>query len=88
MYSAEPHLLLFRRQHPPHTHIWGTRGRGVDVDGETGPGVLSGTGRQLATESGREAERPRGRDLQVIRNGGCTDIRVTDTALLSELSAG
>lgn len=66
----------------------GNKRMGVDADGETGPVVLSGTGRQLATESSREAERPRGRDLQVIRNGGCTDIRVIDTALLSELSAG
>ena len=42
---------------------------GVDTDGETGPGVLSGTGQRLAGESGEEAEWLRGRDLQVILNG-------------------
>lgn len=29
---------------------------GVDADGETGPGVLSGTGQRLSGESGKEAE--------------------------------
>lgn len=61
---------------------------GVDTNGETGPGVLSGTGQRLAGESGKEAERLRGRDLQVIRNGGWMGNRVMDTALLSGLSAG
>lgn len=66
----------------------GTRRVGVDADGETGPGVLSGTGQRLAAESGKEAEWLRGRDLQVIRNGGWMEHRVIDTALLSGLSAG
>lgn len=89
MFSAEPHLLLFRRQHtPPSRHYYGERGGGVDADGETGPGVLSGTGQRLAVRSGKEAEWLRGRDLQVIRNGGCMEHRVIDTALLSGLSAG
>lgn len=56
---------------------------GVDDDGETGPGVLSGTGQPLVAETGKEAERPRGPDLQVIRNGGWTEHRVIDTPLLS-----
>lgn len=56
---------------------------GVDDDGETGPGVLSGTGQPLVAETGKEAEGPRGPDLQVIRNGGWTEHRVIDTPLLS-----
>lgn len=68
--------------------VVGNRRVGVDADGETGPGVLSGTGQRLARESGKEAEWLRGHDLQVIRNGGWTEHRVMDTALLSGLSAG
>lgn len=59
---------------------------GVDTDGETGPGVLSGTDQQLA---GKRCQKwLRGRDPQVIRNGVWTEYRVMDTALLSGRSAG
>lgn len=68
--------------------VVGNRIVGIDTDGETGPGVLSGTCQRLAGESGEEAEWLRGRDPQVIRNGGWMEHRVMDTALLSGLSAG
>lgn len=61
---------------------------GVDAYGETGPGVLSGTGQRLPGESSKEAEWLRGHDLQVIRNGDWMEHRVMDTRLLSGLSAG
>lgn len=64
--------------------VVGGNGVGVDTDGETGPGVLSGTGQRLA----EEAEWLRGRDLQEFHNGDWMEHRVMDTALLSGLSAG
>lgn len=61
----------------------GNRRAGADTDWETGPGVLSGTGQQLAGETGKEAEWLRGCDLLVICNGGWKENRVMDTELLS-----
>lgn len=68
--------------------VVGNKRAGADTDWETGPGVLSGTGRQLAGETDKEAEWLRGCDLLVIRNGGCKENGVMDTTLLSGLSAG
>lgn len=68
--------------------VVGNRRVGIDTIGETGPGVLSGTGQWLAEESGEETEQLRGHNLQVIHNGGEMEHRVMDTALLSGLSAG
>lgn len=65
MFSAEPYLLLVRRQHPPSRHYYGDCDENkwveVDTDEETGPGVLSGTGQQLAGK--RCKEWLRGHDL-------------------------
>lgn len=58
------------------------------IDGETGPEVLSGTGQQLAGESGKEAGWLEFLTSLVICDCGWTVHRVTDTELLSERSAG
>lgn len=76
---------------PPHPDttmgtVMGTSGWGLIPMRETGPGVLSGTGQQLAGK--RLKEGLRGRDLQVLRNGGWMAHRVMDTASLSGRSAG
>lgn len=92
MFSAEPHLLLFRRQHPPlsspgtamgtveggvDTYRWGNWTWGIEW---YWPVVYLG-------ESGKEAEWLSGHDLQVICNGGWMEHRVMDTGLLSRISA-
>lgn len=60
----------------------------VDADGETGPGVLSGTGQWLARGLARDLNGSEVMTSRFFHNGGWMEQQAMDTLLLSGQSAG